>query len=631
MSDVLAKPAASASEYQYDYTLVPPLAMAASVPDSQKPKVGWLVKVGWTALQIVRNQLTWKWQQAQRQQGKSSTPAPAEALRIDLGHLGLGTVDLSKLAEHHKLGSTEDMEGEGVLERLKGEVAGLEQAVLLAGKAAERGLTDPLELLGEVVKAVLEKPQGRPQSMQDYVDLFTTLPLPWAASSYQEDATFAWMQVAGFNPLVLRKVKALDASFPVTEAQAKAALGSGDSLQQALAEGRAYVADYSALAKSVNGNFPVGPKYGFAPKALFVLPQGTGPRQLVPVAIQCGQDPRSYPVYTRADGEAWQQAKVVVMVASFNHHEMVSHLGHTHLLVEPFVVATHRQLPDEHPVSLLLRPHFEGTLNINNMAQAKLIAPGGQVDKLLAGTIDSSKAVAVASLIAGTFDFNSGMLPKELEARGVTEAGLEYPYRDDALLVWGAIERWVKGYVGLHYKKDEDVQGDAALQAWSQELVAENGGRVRGFGEDGKGKLTTVAYLEQALTMLIFTASAQHAAVNFAQAGLMTFTPLAPGAAYRAAPLSVADTALNPALDQFPPMDMAALQLDFLTLLGSVYYTKLGDYRPLWFKDLRVLGKLREFQKELAEIGQEIQKRNEKRYGPYPYLIPEYIPQSINI
>jgi arachidonate 15-lipoxygenase len=404
-------------------------------------------------------------------------------------------------------------------------------------------------------------------------------------------------------------------------------------VRQALAEGRLFLADYKALARVTNGNFPAGPKYVYAPRALFGLPRGSGPRQLAPLGIRCGQDSSVHPLYTPADADAWAQAKTAVSVADFNHHEMVSHLGHTHLLVEPFVIATHRRLPDSHPVSLLLRPHFEGTLFINNAAQAKLIAKGGDVDMLLGGTIKDSRTVAVQSLLEDPdYDFNKGMLHQELKRRGVMDAALEYPYRDDALLVWGAIEQWVRDYVGHHYTSDTAVQQDAALQAWSAELVAQDGGRVKGFGEDGvPGKLTTVEYLVQTLTMLIFTGSAQHAAVNFAQAGLMTFTPIAPGAGYRAAPTSRADASLNPWLDQFPPLEMAAQQLDFLTLLGGIYDTKLGDYPLFWFKEPSLLAPLHRFHKELARIGSVIEERNKSRPGPYPYFIPSLIPQSINI
>ncbi|MET0400803.1 MAG: lipoxygenase family protein [Cystobacter sp.] len=619
-----------ASEYQYNYTFVAPLAMAQVVPASDQPKLSWYGQVIVQVLHIVSNQLHWRVEQAEREQGTAARAAPS--LSLDLSHVGVGVMDLSHLK---KLPAPASL-GEKLFGDLRefGESARFaEQTALLARKAFNRELGDVFDILKLVVDAATAKPQGRPSSMQDYFNLFTTLPLPAGAHQYEEDATFAWMRVAGFNPLVVRKAHQAGDALGVGDATLSAVLGEGDTVAAALAEGRLFLADYKALSRVINGNFPSGPKYVFAPRALFGLPRGEGPRQLRPLGIRCGQDSSSYPLYTPADGEAWQQAKNVVSVADFSYHEMISHLGRTHLLVEPFIVATHRTLPEDHPVSLLLRPHFEGTLFINNSAQAKLIAPGGDVDMLLGGRIQSSAQVAVESLIDDPdFDFNRGMLPVSLTQRGVDDPNLDYPYREDALLVWNAIGNWVRGYVGIYYSKDAQVASDTALQTWAAELVAQDGGRVKGFGEDGvPGKLTTVEYLVQALTMLLFTGSAQHAAVNFAQAGIMTFVPFAPGAAYRAAPPTRADAALNPALDQYPPLEMASQQLNFLTLLGSVYHTRLGDYPVLWFKSLHVEAYLVVFKDELKRIGETIEQRNTKRMLPYPYFIPSHIPQSINI
>jgi arachidonate 15-lipoxygenase len=131
--------------------------------------------------------------------------------------------------------------------------------------------------------------------------------------------------------------------------------------------------------------------------------------------------------------------------------------------------------------------------------------------------------------------------------------------------------------------------------------------------------------------MIIFTASAQHAALNSPQAQLMTFAPAAPAAAYRAAPLSVADAELSPYLDMFAPLEIADLQVEFLTHLGGILYTQLGQYDKGWSSDERVERPLRAFQQELAAIGATIQERNKHRLGPYPFLIPDQIPQSINI
>lgn len=50
-------------------------------------------------------------------------------------------------------------------------------------------------------------------------------------------------------------------------------------------------------------------------------------------------------------------------------HEVVSHLGNTHVVLEGPVVAMNRQLPKEHPIYALLQPHLEGTAFINWAAQ----------------------------------------------------------------------------------------------------------------------------------------------------------------------------------------------------------------------------------------------------------------------
>jgi arachidonate 15-lipoxygenase len=286
-------------------------------------------------------------------------------------------------------------------------------------------------------------------------------------------------------------------------------------------------------------------------------------------------------------------------------------------------------LGEKHPIGKLLIPHFEGTLLINSEAQKKMLRKGFAIDRVMAGTIDATRKVAAEAVL--TPYFNDGFLPKALAARGVLDENLEYPYRDDALLVWQAIERWVTAYVSHYYPADGHVTADQTLTQWAAEIVSKDGGRLPGFGEDGRGKLTTTWYLTKALTMIIFTASGQHAAVNFVQADYMTFTPTVPFASYRSAPLSAAESANNPTLDMLAPMEIAMLQVEFLSILGGVYYTKLGAYPALWFHNLSVLAALAQFQQELVAIGRTIEARNRSRFGPYPYFLPDRIPQSINI
>ncbi len=71
--------------------------------------------------------------------------------------------------------------------------------------------------------------------------------------------------------------------------------------------------------------------------------------------------------------------------------------------------------------------------------------------------------------------------------------------------------------------------------------------------------------------------------------------------------------------------------MDLFSVLGGVYYTQLGQYDSAQFNDKKVLDALAKFQQNLAGIGEKIRDINTNRPLHYPYLIPDQIPQSINI
>ena len=489
-----------------------------------------------------------------------------------------------------------------------------------------------------LAKLMENSPSGIASTLENYEQLFATIEVPAIADTFASDEEFAYMRVAGPNPLMIERITTADDRFPVTEEQYQAVMGQTDSLQSAYQDGRIYLADYGALDGALNGTFTVRQavqdyqKYAYAPLAMFAVPPPTiADRRLRPVAIQCGQSPEIYPIITSSTGRyPWLMAKTIVQIADANIHEAVSHLARTHLLVEPFVIATHRILPPQHPLHRLLVPHFQGTLAINNAAAEILVAPGGGVNQLLSSTIENSRVLAVKGLQGR--GFNAEMLPRRLQERQVDDpAALPlYPYRDDALLVWKAIHAWVKAYLELYYPSDEAVQKDRDLQEWGKDLVAFNGGRLSDFGDDGKGQLQTRGYLADAVTLIIFTASAQHAAVNFPQKGIMSFAPAMPTAGYLPATEIGPDSSERDWLAMLPPLEQAQQQVNLLHLLGSVYFTQLGQYEEGHFADPQVTPLLQKFQADLQAIEQTIDERNKERLT-YDYLKPSKIPQSINI
>lgn len=482
---------------------------------------------------------------------------------------------------------------------------------------------------------------------QTYQELFEVIHLPCISHLFQQDRVFAAQRVAGPNPLVIQRVKTqLPDKFPLTNDQYRSVMGETDSLAQAIAEKRLYIADYEVLKDVQAGTFPEGyRKYIYAPIALFAVEPGSHKtRSLVPVAIQCQQTPSTNnPIFTTPPPGtppnqqwSWLMAKTIVQIADGNYHQLISHLGGTHLFIEAFAIATQRQLSPNHPLGLLLRPHFEGTLLINWAAKNFLIDDEGTVDAVLGGTIDESRGLAAKAVRGYPFGFNDLMLPKAFELRGVDDVTQfpDYPYRDDGLLIWQAIYEWVSDYLSLYYHNNQDVINDAELQHWLQDLISSDGGRITGIGEmDSLNTLDihTKQYLIEAVTLIIFTSSAQHAAVNFPQASDMSYIPNMPLAGYQAAPTTEREMTEGKYFNLLPPIPQAELQMNTTYALGSVYYTKLGYYPEGHFADEQVQKPLQAFQNRLQEIETIIDNRNEVRPTFYNVLSPSRIPQSINI
>lgn len=465
-------------------------------------------------------------------------------------------------------------------------------------------------------------------TLEDYENLIEPLKIkPATLSNFQQDKVFAYMQVAGPNPVMLKQIETIDSRLPITNEQYQTIV-SQDSLEAALQEGRLYLADYSKLGTLTNSNIGGIQKYIYAPVALFAVPPDKHLDQnLLSIAIRCQQTVGD--IFTPLDGDSWMAAKTVLQMADSNYHELISHLAQTHLFMEPFVLATNRCFTDQnHQVRLLLKPHLEGTILINYGAHNRLLAPEGAVDSLLSATIGSNSQLAIKEAQSHLANFNDVAFPRTLEKRGVNNSKQLpiYPYRDDGQKIWDAINQWVQEYLGLFYFSDKSVETDSQLQNWASELRSKGHCNI---GEAGDGQIKTLDYLVEAISTIIFTASVQHAAVNFPQSGLMSYVPAFPLGCYSPAPTSSQQD--QDFMELLPPLERAELQIQVLYLLGSVYYTKLGDYSGSHFQNTQVENALDKFKLKLTEIENTILQEDSQRFVSYRYLLPSKIPQSINI
>lgn len=489
------------------------------------------------------------------------------------------------------------------------------EAELLANRGAAR--------LKEGLRGVAD---DAPSGIDGCTALYALIDPPPVASALN-DRAFAWQRVAGANPFVLRRVERVPERLPVSEALF-ASVTSGDTLAAAGAEGRLYLADYAALDGLPLGKTRNGVTRWFsAPLALFVR-EAKG-RALVPVAIQCTQTPSAAsPVFTPRDGVAWEMARVAVQVADANHEESFQHLGRAHFLIEAFAMAAERQLSSRHPLHVLLSPHFHGTLAINGAARDKLVVPGGQLDELLAPTLEGSLALMRRGL--RSFELHGATFEQDLRERGLDDPSAlpEHPFRDDGRLIHDAIAAFVRDYLALSYEGDADVAADAELRAFLAEMRADEGGRIAGV----PATIETLAALGELVTFVLFTTSAHHAALNYTQGDFFGWAPNAPTAAFAPPPTATTTSAREAAWAAvLPAHGLASAQLEFMWQQSQIRDDRLGHYPDDHFADPRVAPLVARFREQLDAADRVIAERDTRRLLPYPYLRPSVLTASIHI
>ncbi|KAJ8298470.1 hypothetical protein KUTeg_025001 [Tegillarca granosa] len=311
-----------------------------------------------------------------------------------------------------------------------------------------------------------------------------------------------------------------------------------------------------------------------SPIALFLV---NGNNNLVPIAIQLFQEKADdNPVFLPTDPPyTWMMAKIWYNNADAHYHQALTHLGVT--------VVTHRNLSQSHPIFKLLAPHFLYLIAINT--------PSGKV------------------------------LPG-------------YHFRDDALLLYNAINNYVKKYVHLYYDTSEKISGDWELQKWVLELTKERQEKDGGCGlkgVPGNGKFENTDQIIQTLTCIIYTCSVGHAATNFPQYDEYAFPPNYPGLVRGVPPKNKSALTETDVLKCLPDKPTTLDIMVVTKILSGKGTNNLGDFEVQYVFDPPAKKIVDEFRQDIKEISRKIKERNKERNPPYTWLDPDIVPNSISI
>lgn len=485
---------------------------------------------------------------------------------------------------------------------------------------------------------------------------FGSITKPLVADNWKDDGEVAEQFIRGVNPMKIVRVTG-DPTAALPSVFHSLTDPDGRGLGALVACKSLFYADYSELAlgeeDEASGAFthaafssvldsPVGArKYWYAPRVVLYKTPG-GKLSLLGFTLTRKGDGTEDEVYTASTHApmVYLLAKAHMTCADNQAHQFVSHLGMTHLLAEPFIVATHNALPSTHVVARLLVPHFADTIGINFLARQTLVST---VAPLTDATFSAGTAngMDVFSAAYQGWDFLGSNFVNGLAARGFSLSGAEdeldgFYYRDDGVKVWNAFIRHVSAVLTAAYGPDGDaaVAADADLALWVEEMRSPDKAAVTSF----PASFGSVKALTEALVTIIFMCSAQHAAVNFSQEEYVTYVPNRPDS------MRVPMPPTPPAGEDLPPTALAAA---FPTAGVSLFQTFFGyllsspTQAPA--TSIEAQSALREefpaevgaLAADLRRIQADIKERNDKLVAigqaPYVYLSPENMPLSIDI
>ncbi|KAK4427403.1 Linoleate 13S-lipoxygenase 3-1, chloroplastic [Sesamum alatum] len=522
-------------------------------------------------------------------------------------------------------------------------------------------------------------------------EILKKIPMPKAVSKIQEGGLlkydvpkivskdkFAWLRddefarqaIAGVNPVNIEKlqvfppVSKLDPEIygPQESALKEEHISgqlNGMSVQQALDSDRLYIIDYHDIyLPFLDRMNALDGRKSYATRTIFFL---TDLGTLKPIAIELSLPPTSpntrskrvlTPPVDATTYWMWQLAKAHVCSNDAGVHQLVNHWLRTHATMEPFILAAHRQMSAMHPIFKLLDPHMRYTLEINALARQSLISVDGVIESCFT---PGRYCMEISAAAYKNWRFDQEGLPADLIRRGMAVPdptqphGLkltieDYPYATDGLMIWGAIENWVRNYVNHYYPDSARVCNDKELQAWYAESI--NVGHADRRHADWWPTLATPEDLISILTTIIWLASAQHAALNFGQYPYGGYVPNRPPLMRRLIPdendPEYAVFLSDPQKYFFCALPSLLQATKFMAVVDTLSthspdeeYLGERHHQSIWSGDAEVVEAFYEFSAEIRRIEKEIDKRNsdpklKNRCGagvlPYELLAPSSEP-----
>lgn len=422
--------------------------------------------------------------------------------------------------------------------------------------------------------------------------------LPLSTRHWQSDDFFCYQYLCGCNAGFIEKCRHLPDGFN--------AFADLDNL---------YQADYALLADLKPG-LP----------APFVLFQQHPYEGFIVLAIQVDSHNNGL-VYTPDDAPVdWLAAKMWARVADNNIFECCLHYLFAHVVQENFSMALQRSLPPLHPVYHLMLPFAKNCIAAAGLGKSVLFDEGEVGDRIMSV---SGSIPALFQRCWSQWSLKQKLvLPYDLKQRQV-EALPDYPYMEDGLLLWQAINNYITHALQEFYVDDEAVAEDTDIRRWLSDI------HQLLPGNDLPTTVDNITQLAELLSGIIFNGSVMHSGMNAQMFNCLAFIPGSPHQLNGTMPTEKGQLDFATLISWLPDKLVSEMTVDSMAFLGNRHIpgvietdeTMLGQ-EELLTSHPKVRRHHQQFQRDLAQLNETIRQRNLTRKHPFSAFMPENITSS---
>jgi len=305
--------------------------------------------------------------------------------------------------------------------------------------------------------------------------------------------------------------------------------------------------------------------------------------------------------------ELWEHAKWHWRCAVFAYVTVADHLSGLHFgLSEVMMQATREQLPADHPLRRLLKPHVYNVSTVNTRAALVLAPEGGIAHRLWPFSFDGLATLLRRGIETASFE----PFPEWLKNRGLDNLSDEcYPYATDGLALQRICCEYVENYLDIYFP-GESVVSDTAVQAWWRQLETT-------APQAGLSNLKTKEQVVNLLGQFIFAASGYHS-----QVGAVTQYVL--DQSFMGAKVRVGS--------EFSDIQSTVETLTLNAATGLDEPKLLDDYTHIFLElhNEQAVEVFRQFQNALIALGGEIDSRNESRSMPMRTFHPAELDAAVS-